>query len=284
MENLLNSIKAVLYERTSSPLFGALFVSWLAWNYRAILVLFSDLPVIDRLLYVQDVLYPSIQQSVVFLILLPTVTALIYLFVMPYPARWVHKFWRARQKDLRDDRLEIEGATLLTVEESRQIRRSVIDIQTEHDRALRQAESENERIKTLAAGREQEIGRLEELLVEVRATSMSEEEADLAGSEVISKIIRTRPYLLYHNPEVGLSNSKMMMFGPSGKIIEGGNSHENSWAVKNGKLELVQSDGKVHTRFTYHPKTQVFLDTNDEDTGSRVKGKFMVPAPDAAKS
>ena len=283
MENLLNSIKAVLYERTSSPLFGALFVSWLAWNYRTVFVLFSELPVADRFQYVQDVLYPNPQQSVGFLVLLPTATALIYLFLMPYPARWVHRFWRARQKELRDDRLEIEGATQLTVEESRQIRQSVIDIQSEYDRALRQSESEIERIKALAGDHQQEIERLEKELADARATSKSEEPGELVDSDVISKIIRTRPYRLFHNPEVGRSRSKMMMFGPSGKIIEGGNNNENSWTIKDGKLELVQADGKVHTRFTYHPKTHMFLDTNDDDTGSRVKGKFMVPEPAAAE-
>jgi hypothetical protein len=75
-----------------------------------------------------------------------------------------------------------------------------------------------------------------------------------------------------------------MMFGPAGKILEGANNNEHSWQVVDGKLELVQADGRVHTRFTYHPRGQLFIDTNDSDTGSRIKRKFMIPEQDAANA
>lgn len=283
MDNLLNSIKAVLYERTTSPMIGAFVVSWLGWNYRTVVIMFSELPAIQKFNYIENTLYPSYVQSGLFLLLLPAVTAAIYLFALPYPARFVHKFWRQRQKELRDDKLSVENATLLSVEESRSIRQRVIDIQSEYDRALSHSESEVENLKESLQLREQEFEKLNDELLKVKSSKLSESETEIVSDEVITKVIRSTPYRLYHNPRVGRTRSKTMLFGPEGSIIEGGNNSENSWKVSKGKLELLQSDGKVHTRFSYHPKTEVFTDTDDSDTESVVKGKFMIPEPDSAK-
>ena len=42
MQDIFISIKAYLYERAASPLTGAFAVSWVVWNYRFFVVLFSD--------------------------------------------------------------------------------------------------------------------------------------------------------------------------------------------------------------------------------------------------
>ncbi|MGH9426309.1 MAG: hypothetical protein ACRD2L_08405 [Terriglobia bacterium] len=283
MENLINSIKAVLYERTASPLFGALAVSWLAWNYQVVVVLFSEMPVLQKLAHIEEKLYPTLEASVCFLLVYPLATALLYLFVLPYPARFVHRFWRARQKELRDDRLEIENASLLTVEESRRIRQSVIEIQADYDDALRKSQAEAERLKDQIGERQQEIETLQKDLSDLRSAGTSDETAEPVEDSMLESILRSKPYRLYHNPRKGRENSKVMLFGPSGKIIEGANDFENSWRASGGNLELLQADGRVHTRFTFHPKGEVFIDTNDSNTGSKVKGKFMIPEPDAAR-
>lgn len=283
MEQFLNSIKAVLYERTASPLFGAFVVSWLAWNYRAITILLSELPVLSKLSYIQTTLYPSWEFSIAFLLALPLLTSLLYLFLLPYPARFVHKFWRERQKELRDDRLAIEKATLLTVEESRRIRQNVLDVQTDYDRALRHLQADLDRNKELLQQRVQDVERLQAELLRARSSTLKEDHAVIIEEAALDTILRTRPFRLYHNPKLGRDRSKTMMFGPGGKILEGGNKQESSWRLANGKLELLQSDGQVHTRFSYDPRVMLFIDTNDSDTRSIVKGKFMIPEPESAK-
>jgi hypothetical protein len=42
MEDIIKSIKAFLYDRSSSPLFGAFIISWMAWNYRLLMLVLSD--------------------------------------------------------------------------------------------------------------------------------------------------------------------------------------------------------------------------------------------------
>src|SRR5690606_26935915 len=89
------------------------------------------------------------------------------------------------------------------------------------------------------------------------------------SDEELSQVLRGSPFRLYHNPERGRKSSKVMMFGPSNRILEGGNTNEHSWRIVEGRLELVQADGLVHSRFDYHPTSKVFTHTNESDTLSK---------------
>ena len=40
IDDIKKSISATLYERTTSPLFGAFFFSWVVWNWKIIIALF----------------------------------------------------------------------------------------------------------------------------------------------------------------------------------------------------------------------------------------------------
>jgi len=42
MDDIFKSIKAFLYDRVASPLFGAFVTAWSIWNYRVISILLSD--------------------------------------------------------------------------------------------------------------------------------------------------------------------------------------------------------------------------------------------------
>lgn len=66
-----------------------------------------------------------------------------------------------------------------------------------------------------------------------------------------------------------------MRFEPHGRIVEGNNRNEHSWRVVDNKLELLQLDGAVHSRFTFDRKALTFNHTNDADTNS-IRDQFMV--------
>lgn len=91
-------------------------------------------------------------------------------------------------------------------------------------------------------------------------------------------LLPSRRWLLVFNPP---NRSKPITFLPSGSVGEGQNKNEYSWRVAAGKLELVQADGRVHSRFVFNSRTTSFLHTNDQDTLS-IKGQFIVPADGAA--
>lgn len=281
IEDIIKSVKASLYERSTSPLFGALAISWILWNYRVWLVVFSGMPALDKIGYLQEAMYTDPWEKAIFLAIGPVITAALFLFVYPYPAKWVFRFWRRKQKELRDIRTEIEGDTLLSLEESRRIRGQLIEIQKEYDEQLRKASQDLERTKQQLVERQGAVETLEGQLNEAKtAVSGRLSSAHSLSDAELSQILRASPFRLFHNPERGAS--KIMMFGPSERILEGANNNEHTWQLVNGKLELVQADGKVHSRFDYHPTSKVFTHTNDSDTLSK-RGQFLIPEPKAAQ-
>ena len=92
------------------------------------------------------------------------------------------------------------------------------------------------------------------------------------------QLLLSRPYRLFHNPKVGPERSKIITFESGGQIGEGRNNAENSWRVAKGKLELVQQDGNVHSRFYFLPPSRIFVLTGDKDTRS-ARGQYIVPEP-----
>ena len=81
-----------------------------------------------------------------------------------------------------------------------------------------------------------------------------------------------RPWLLYFSPP---SKFKRIVFYLNGQIGEGRNNNENAWRIVNDKLELLQSDGQVFSRFQFDIKQSRWTHTNDSDTKSR--DQYIVP-------
>jgi hypothetical protein len=90
--------------------------------------------------------------------------------------------------------------------------------------------------------------------------------------EPIEAFIVTHPLRLFFTPP---NRSKRMRFEPEGRIVEGNNRNEHSWRVVDGKLELLQLDGRVHSRFVFDADSQTFKHTNDSDTLS-IRDQFIV--------
>ena len=67
-----------------------------------------------------------------------------------------------------------------------------------------------------------------------------------------------------------------MSFGPNGQILEGNNKNEHSWRVRQGKLELLQLDKRVHSRFAFDAARLTFQHTNDPDTLS-LRNQYLEP-------
>jgi hypothetical protein len=281
-DEVTKSILTNIQDRAVSPLFGAFVISWSLWNYKFILAILAFIPLEEKLSFIEQVLYPDFWESILFLGVGPLLTSLGFIFGYPYPARWVFRFWRKKQKQLRDIRLEIENESLLTLEESKRIRRQIIEIQGDYDQQLRKLEDEAGRYKSELASKHAEIEKMHEDF----SAAMSAERGDgIRNSEVsdseISEAVKKRPYRLQFNPKNGRDGSKIVMFGPDGKILEGGNDKESSWRARNGRLELLNSDGKVHSRFRLDLPTNLFLHTNEQDTLS-IKGQYLAPEPSAA--
>ena len=81
-------------------------------------------------------------------------------------------------------------------------------------------------------------------------------------------------FQLVFNPVSG--RKKVVTFLPNGQIEEGRNDNEASWRVKGGRLEILQADGRVHSRFILRSDGSALHHTNEADTLS-IKGQYLVP-------
>ena len=166
MQDIFISIKAYLYERAASPLTGAFAVSWVVWNYRFFVVLFSDglstpsskFAAIDQLLDVDklpfgEYLWPCIGPFVHGL-LMPAAIALFYLFIYPVMAQPVYQYSLVKQRQLTLIKQKQESETLLTAEQSRNILREIAQIKKQH---ADEVDDLNDQISKLKTSYESEL-------------------------------------------------------------------------------------------------------------------------------
>jgi DNA-binding PadR family transcriptional regulator len=132
MDDLIKTIKLQLYERASSPLLFSFSISWIAWNYRWLLIVASSLPPSDKTLLIDQLSlraeHYGINSNFYWLIwglLGPTLTALSYIYIYPMPARKVYEYTRRQQKALKELQTQIDDDTPLTREDARELRRSL---------------------------------------------------------------------------------------------------------------------------------------------------------------
>jgi putative sterol carrier protein len=143
MEDILNSIKAFLYDRSVSPLFGAFVTAWAVCNYRVLVILFSSEKYLDKFKGVNEFFAPealllagsTYEFSGVLLhgILYPLIGACFYLFIYPTLAAPVYRFSLRKQGELRQIRQDHENTRLLSAEESREIYKRLADMQEMHE-------------------------------------------------------------------------------------------------------------------------------------------------------
>lgn len=281
--DIFKSIKGAIYERTTSPLIGTFIVSWIIWNYKFFVVLLSSMAAPEKLSYIECTLYPDWKSFLCVGALGPLITALLFLFIYPYPARFVFRFWHQRQKELKEIRQQIENETPLTTEESRKIRRELVEQQLDYDSQLQRNSSQIEQLKKNITERDESIAVLEKELANTKAllTTHNSNPREYTEVEITTALLKT-PYRLVFNPSKGTDGTKLMLFGRDGQILEGKNHNEHTWRVRDGKLELMQEDGKLHSRFHFDLPTNRFIHTNDTDTRS-TRNQYLVPAPAAAQ-
>lgn len=167
MEDLIRSIKAFLYDRATSPLFGSFITSWIICNYRIFIIIFSDskpqvkLSLIDQI-HSQVMFFYTYPISRLYIdgFIYPILLCLSYLYLYPLLAEPVYKFTLGRQKRLSALKQEIEESRLLTLAESTELIRKHNEIQAAFDQA------------TLS--HRQKIQKMNEIIEELRSRNLIE--------------------------------------------------------------------------------------------------------------
>ncbi|MEZ8952384.1 hypothetical protein AB6E50_05660 [Vibrio cyclitrophicus] len=154
IDELWTSIRAYLYDRTSSPLLGAIVTGLLIWNFKILILVFSSNTYALKV-WEMDYFYSQtffvfrslgyehwIFSNYVFCIyLLPLVTAIFYIFIFPEVSIRVFKHSYEKQLQLIEEKKKLQGSAILTeddkdallqkVEESRRKNRAEIVIMSE---------------------------------------------------------------------------------------------------------------------------------------------------------
>ena len=140
INDVINSVKATLYERISNPLLSSFLISWLIWNYKFVLVFFSSsMTTIGKIKYIQTTLFPLSWEpflsldntwSIIFLLIGPLVTTGLYLYVIyPILGKRVYEDHKEHIREYENIKVNIEGKTSMSEED-------VIALKSEH-RAIR---------------------------------------------------------------------------------------------------------------------------------------------------
>jgi hypothetical protein len=146
MDDILKSIKAYLYDRSTSPLFGAYISAWLIWNYRVIVILISsesvaskfsaidnyfsniNITVLGHSYYINGHMFNSL--------IIPSIATSIYLYVYPLLAKPVYEHSLRKNKELREAKHNAEESRLLTIEESHAIAREISELRYKYENEI----------------------------------------------------------------------------------------------------------------------------------------------------
>jgi len=147
LENFFEPVRDTLRERLASPLLASFTASWCLWNYKFIVILFSANSVERTFQLIDEVAFPDIPTILTKGVLYPTIAACIYIFLFPYPTRWVYGFTKRQQKKLNELKQSIEDETLLTNEESQKIRMKIREQDLKHKEEVANLSEEIEDLK-----------------------------------------------------------------------------------------------------------------------------------------
>lgn len=156
IDEVTKSIKAQLYDRITSPLFSSFLISWSAWNYKLILIVLSASQIKEKLSLI-DAAFPDQATTVFRGAVFPLLTALAIIFLYPYPAKYIYKFSRLRQQELKVIQTEIDDSTPMTKDEARKLRREALANTAELEAQVEKHRLETTHLKERMVSLQQEI-------------------------------------------------------------------------------------------------------------------------------
>jgi TRAP-type C4-dicarboxylate transport system permease small subunit len=119
------------------------------------------------------------------------------------------------------------------------------------------------------------VGSLIAIIIALRNILLYQNRSDVPRRDLEEVITGTRFRLVYKPPD----GSKIITFASQGKIIDGHNENETTWRLNGDKLEILNCQDKVFSRFRYDARTRTFMHTGDADTLS-LKNQYIHPEPE----
>lgn len=143
MQDIINSFKAHLYERTSSPLLGAFLFYWIIFNYKLLIIIFSSLEPIQKFNEITSSVYPTWLEQWGNGLIFPAVTTLIYILYFPKISNKIHKKWIEHQNELKS----ISNGTVYTKKEFGDLQRKFTALELSFDDIFKKKDDEINNLK-----------------------------------------------------------------------------------------------------------------------------------------
>lgn len=200
MKDIINSFKAHMYERTSSPLLGAFIFYWLLFNYKLIMVIIDGDMKLNEKFNLIKTLYP--QEKITFWdgfdiyylaflgngLLIPLLFTLIYILILPFASNFIFRLWITHQNNLK----EISNGKVLTKKEFGELQRRFTELELSFDETFSKKDSEILKLKELISSKDSSIQKYqnenkiflqkeEELLKQIK--SLQENKNSIEGLE-----------------------------------------------------------------------------------------------------
>ncbi len=197
MEDVIKTIKAQLYDRATSPLSGAFIISWCLWNWRVLVILFSDMPVDEKFIYIDTKIFITSSDLILNSMVYPLIPTLLIIFLYPWPARFVYEYSRVQQRKLKEIQQKIEDEEPLTKEQAREIKANVTEKESRFENTLNRKDEKIQVLenlnKELQKYNETNDGLIETSKnnIKQQAERIEELEADNAINEVVKNIVAT---------------------------------------------------------------------------------------------
>lgn len=149
LNNLLRNARQQAGDRLSSPILGSFAVAWCLFNYKFLVILFSAESVKNTFNLIETLVFPDEFNILMRGILLPAASTMVYIFLYPYPARFVFGFAQRRRREVNQLRQKIEDETLISVEESRSVRSQLIAIEATYHQEVDRLNEEISRLRAM---------------------------------------------------------------------------------------------------------------------------------------
>lgn len=156
-KDIIESFKSQINERLASPLTGSFTIAWLIWNYKFIVILVSANSVTKTFDLIHKICFPDLYAVALNGFLYPLMSALFYIFVLPYPASWAYSFSRIRQKVLAEIRQKVDDETPLPNAEAIVLRRELSEKDQALDQAFLKSKAEIAQLRSDLAGANAQI-------------------------------------------------------------------------------------------------------------------------------
>jgi len=159
IDEATKSMRSVLFERVTSPLYGTFICTWLIWNWK---IVYLTLFISETIIKTSKIDYIIANYSCVWnLIWFPLISTAIFITIVPFISNgsyWLHmwfKQWKVRQKN------EFENRQCLTVQQSVTLRLEMRNQETQFEQIISEKENEISTLQSQLKELENQIHNIE---------------------------------------------------------------------------------------------------------------------------